>query len=97
MSTLTDPVQPVGGSAPARPWHLYLIECRNGALYAGITNDVPSRYAAHARGRGAKFTRANPPVQLVGSRLFPDRSSAAKAEFAIRRLRPMAKRQYIHE
>lgn len=36
------------------PWHLYLIECRNGSLYAGISNDVPRRYAAHVQGRGGQ-------------------------------------------
>lgn len=77
------------------PWYLYLIECQNGALYAGITNDVPRRYIAHVRGRGAKFTRANRPVRLVGSLPYPDKSAAARAEWAIRRLRPIAKREFI--
>lgn len=81
----------------AAPWFLYLLECRNGALYAGITNDVARRYAAHARGRGARYTRANPPVQLVGCRPFPDKSAAAKAERSIRRLRPQQKREFIAE
>lgn len=67
-------------------WCLYLIECRNGALYAGITNDLEARYAAHVGGKGARYTRANPPLRLVGSRPFADRSSASRAEFAIRRL-----------
>ena len=53
-------------NAAASPWHLYLIECRNGTLYAGITNDLERRYAQHASGKGAKYTRANPPVRLDG-------------------------------
>lgn len=67
-------------------WFLYLIECRNGAYYAGITNDLERRYAQHAAGKGARYTRANPPVRLVGSRGYPDKSAALKAEVAIRRL-----------
>ena len=78
-----------------RAWSLYLIECRNGSLYAGITNDVTRRYAAHVRGRGARFTRAHPPIALVGSREYPDKSAAAKAEWAIRQLRPHQKRLFI--
>jgi putative endonuclease len=70
----------------ATAWFLYLIECRNGAYYAGISNDVERRYAAHCAGRGAKYTRANPPLRLVGVRAYPDRSTAAKAEWAIRKL-----------
>lgn len=72
-------------TAPA-PWYLYLIECRNGSFYAGISNDVERRYAQHLAGRGAKYTRAHPPLRLLGTRAFPDRSSASKAEHAIRQL-----------
>jgi putative endonuclease len=67
-------------------WYLYLIECTNGALYAGITTDVDARYAKHASGKGAKYTRANPPLRLVGSMTFEDRSSASKAEYKIKQL-----------
>jgi putative endonuclease len=67
-------------------WCVYLIECRNGAWYAGITNDLEARYAAHVAGKGARYTRANPPVRLLGSRAFPDRSHASKAEWALKRL-----------
>jgi putative endonuclease len=67
-------------------WYLYLIECNNGAYYAGITNDVNARYAAHADGHGAKYTKANPPRRLLGSKAYPDRSSAARAEWQIKQL-----------
>ena len=73
-------------SPEPKPWCLYLIECRNGAWYAGITNDIERRYAMHVAGRGAKFTRAHPPLRLLGTRGYPDRSAAAKAEHAIRKL-----------
>jgi putative endonuclease len=72
-------------------WCVYLIECRNGAWYAGITNDLEARYAAHAAGRGARYTRANPPVRLLGSRPFADRAEASRAEWAVKRL-PKAKK-----
>lgn len=65
---------------------MYLLECRNGAYYAGITNDIERRYAQHISGKGAKYTRANPPVRLIGTRAFADRSAALKAEHAIRKL-----------
>lgn len=67
-------------------WYLYLIECANGALYAGISTDVEARYAKHASGKGAKYTRANPPRRLIGSKAFVDRSSASKAEYALKQL-----------
>jgi putative endonuclease len=81
--------------AATRPWVLYLLECRNGAYYAGITNDLDARYAAHLAGRGAKFTRGNPPVRLVGYRAFADRAAAARAEWAIKQLRRAQKPGYL--
>lgn len=72
-------------------WCVYLIECRNGAWYAGITNNLDARYAAHVAGKGARYTRANPPVRLLGSRPFADRSEASRAEWAVKRL-PRAKK-----
>lgn len=72
-------------------WCVYLIECLNGAWYAGITNDLDARYAAHVAGKGARYTRANPPVRLLGSRTFADRAEASRAEWAVKRL-PRAKK-----
>lgn len=70
----------------SRPWFLYLLLCRNGAWYAGITNDLDARFRAHANGTGARYTRANPPVRMLGSRAYPDRAAASRAEWAIKRL-----------
>ena len=67
-------------------WCLYLIECLNGAWYAGISNALAARYAAHAAGRGARYTRANPPRRLLGWRPYPDRACASRAEAAIKKL-----------
>ena len=73
-------------------WFVYLIECSDGSIYTGITIDVRARYAAHASGKGARYTRSHPPRRLLAAFEFPDRRAAAKAEYAIRRLRPREKR-----
>lgn len=70
----------------SRPWFLYLLLCRNGCLYAGISTDVEARYRAHAAGKGARYTRANPPLRLLGSRTYPDRAAALRAEWALKQL-----------
>ncbi|RLJ64843.1 GIY-YIG nuclease family protein [Sulfurisoma sediminicola] len=80
-------------SAP-RTWFVYLIECRDGSIYTGITTDVAARYAAHAAGKGARYTRSHPPLRLLGSEVHPDRSAAAKAEYRIKRLMPAEKLAY---
>ncbi|ACD60460.1 GIY-YIG nuclease family protein [Xanthomonas oryzae pv. oryzae] len=68
-----------------KPWHLYLLLCRNGSYYAGITNDLERRFQAHLHGTGARYTRANPPVQVLASHRYPDRASASRAECALKR------------
>ncbi len=78
-------------------WFLYLIECRDGSLYTGITVDVAARYAAHESGKGARYTRAHPPLRLLVSIPYPDRSSASKAEYRIKQLTPAQKRAFILE
>ncbi|MDX1454788.1 MAG: GIY-YIG nuclease family protein [Gammaproteobacteria bacterium] len=67
-------------------WYLYLLECRDGRTYAGIARDVEARFAQHASGKGARFTRANPPVRILGASRLPDRSEASKAEHALKKL-----------
>lgn len=74
-------------------WWLYLIECSNGAIYTGITTDVEARYKAHIDGKGAKYTRANPPLRLLARCKFPNRSLAARAEHAIKQLPAEEKRK----
>ena len=68
------------------PWWVYIIECRGARLYTGITNDVEQRYRAHAEGRGARFTKAFPPLRLMAMAQFTSKSAAARVEAAIKRL-----------
>ncbi len=76
----------------ARPWFLYLIECVDGSIYTGIAVDVAARYAAHAAGRGARYTRSHKPLRLLASAVYADRSAASRAEYEVKRLSPAAKR-----
>jgi len=78
-------------------WFLYLIECLDGSLYTGIAIDVAARYTAHLGGKGARYTRSHPPARLIGSVEFPDRSSASKAEYRIKQLKPAEKRLFFAE
>ena len=79
------------------PWFVYLLECRGGSIYTGIAIDVEARYALHASGKGARYTRSHPPLRILGVFEHPDRSSALKAEHALRRLTPKEKRALCDE
>jgi putative endonuclease len=78
-------------------WFLYLLECNNGAYYAGITNDLDARFAAHQTGKGARYTRANPPVRVVASKAYVNRSAASIAEAKLKQLLRHKKLQYFDE
>lgn len=72
-------------------WWLYLLVCRDGRTYAGIATDVAARFAAHSSGKGAKFTRSNPPVRVLGAQSFASKSEALRAEAALKKLGRAAK------
>lgn len=73
-------------------WWLYLLECKGGSIYTGITTDVAARYAKHLGGKGAKYTRANPPLRILKTMQCADRSAALKAEHATKRMTAAQKR-----
>jgi putative endonuclease len=68
------------------PWTCYILECADGTLYTGITNDVERRLLRHGRGLASKYTRARRPVRLVHAEAFPGPAEAARREAQIRKL-----------
>ena len=68
------------------PWYVYLVECSDGALYTGITNDLDRRVAAHNAGVASKYTRARRPVKLVYHESCDSRQQALIRECAIKLL-----------
>jgi putative endonuclease len=78
----------------AKSWCLYLLECADGSLYCGITNDLARRYAAHCAGKGARYTRSRRPRRIVARQAHPDRASASRAEYALKQLDLAGKRDF---
>ena len=65
---------------------VYLLRCADGSLYCGWTNDLERRLAAHASGRGARYTAGRRPVELALARPMPDAGAARREEARIKRL-----------
>lgn len=83
-------------SPPASPWVIYIVRCRDGSYYTGITTDLTRRIAEHnAPGGGAKYTRPRQPVTLVYSEPAPSRATATHRENQIKKLRVAAKIRLI--
>ena len=76
-------------------WKLYILRCRDGSLYTGITTDVQKRLAAHNVGKGAKYTRGRGPLELVYREDCGDHTAAQKRELEIKSLTREEKLQLI--
>ncbi|MBP3690296.1 MAG: GIY-YIG nuclease family protein [Schwartzia sp.] len=76
--------------------YAYIVECADGTLYSGWTNDLEKRIAAHNAGQGAKYTRSRRPVTLRYYEEFEDKSEALRRECALKKM-SRAKKQALIE
>lgn len=69
-------------------WTVYLLQCADGTLYAGIARQIEKRLAQHngELAGGPKYTRGRRPVELLWSEPAADRSAALRREAAIKKL-----------
>jgi putative endonuclease len=75
-------------SSNSNTWYVYMVQCSDGTLYTGITNDLEKRIAAHNSGKdGARYTRGRRPVKLVYAKSAGTKSAAARLEHRIKRLK----------
>ncbi|MFH1878864.1 MAG: GIY-YIG nuclease family protein [Candidatus Omnitrophota bacterium] len=67
-------------------WYVYILQCSDNTLYAGITNDLAVRLDKHNKGKASKYTRGRTPVKMVFRERYTDRNSALKRECQIKKL-----------
>ena len=60
-------------------WYIYIIECDDGKLYTGLTDNVERRFKEHQL-KGAHFTSYNPAVKILYQEAFQDKHQAALRE-----------------
>lgn len=72
-------------------WIVYILECADGSLYTGITNDLERRMRAHASGRGAKYTKRRGPFLVRYTESWDSKGAALQREAAIKSLNRAAK------
>jgi putative endonuclease len=73
-------------SAANSSWFLYVLLCRDGSFYCGITNNVARRLRMHENGKAARYTRGRRPVSLLKVWPMDERSAALRAEAAFKKL-----------
>jgi formylglycine-generating enzyme len=77
---------PMSRRAASPRWFVYVVRCRDGSLYTGVSTDVVARVARHNAGQGARYTRARRPVELIYTEPKRSRSHALRREAAIKAL-----------
>lgn len=78
-------------------WCVYMVRCADGTFYTGITTDPARRLQEHnGTARGARYTRARRPVEMVYQEPAPSRSAAGQREWQLRRLSRKQKEALLH-
>lgn len=54
--------------------YTYMVQCSDGTLYTGWTNDLKKRLEKHNAGKGARYTRGRLPVKLVIMKFLPQKA-----------------------
>ncbi len=80
-----------------KQWFVYMLECADGSLYTGVSNDLAKRVETHNAGKGAKYTRSRLPVKLVYSEIAPDKGEALKKEIKMKQLSRVDKLNLINQ
>ncbi|MDU2265060.1 GIY-YIG nuclease family protein [Clostridium celatum] len=66
--------------------YVYILRCNDNSLYTGWTNNLEKRLKVHASGKGAKYTKARLPIELVYFEEFEDKIEAMRREYVIKQL-----------
>jgi putative endonuclease len=77
--------------------YIYIIECADGTLYTGYTNQLEKRIISHNSGKGAKYTRGRTPVILKYDEEFESKQEAMRREAQIKKLTRNEKLELINK
>jgi len=67
-------------------YFVYIIKCKDGSFYTGITTDVVRRFGEHKNGKGGHYTSSKGVVKVVYIEKRKNRSEASKREAEIKKL-----------
>ncbi|MBX9765611.1 GIY-YIG nuclease family protein [Patescibacteria group bacterium] len=74
---------------------VYLLECKDGTIYTGITTNVKRRLEEHKNGIGSRYTRSRKVKRLLYTEKHKNRSSASKREAEIKRMPRKKKLDFV--
>lgn len=71
-------------TADTNTWVVYLLECKGGGLYCGVTNNLEKRLETHRAGEGSKYVRAHLPFTLAAVSGEMSKSEAMRLEYFVK-------------
>ena len=77
--------------------YTYMVECSDGSLYTGWTNNLEKRMVAHNAKKGAKYTRSRTPVKLVYYETFATKEEAMRREYELKQYTRKEKEALVQE
>ena len=78
-------------------YFVYILKCKDGTLYTGITTDLARRLTEHKSGKGSKYARSRRAGKIVYSEKKKNRSSASKREAEIKSWTRARKLQLVEQ
>lgn len=85
----------MGGLVQQQNNYVHIVRCSDQTLYTGWTNHLEKRIEAHNAGKGAKYTKARRPGELVYFETFDNKGDALKREYQIKQLKRSEKEKLI--
>ena len=82
-------------SKNAEQWTVYILRCKDGTLYTGITKDIKRRVEQHNDGKGSKYTQNRGPVEVVYKEKKMGRGNALVREAEIKHYSKGKKEQLV--
>lgn len=76
-------------------WYVYILECKDGSYYTGVTNDIDKRMNAHACNKGSKYVAKKGFKELLRTLACKDHSEACKIEYQIKQFPRNEKLDFI--
>lgn len=67
-----------------KKWFLYILRCKDGSFYTGVTNDLQRRLGMHNDGKASRYTRSRRPVRLVYQEVCASRAQALARECVVK-------------
>ncbi len=74
--------------------YIYILQCKDSTYYTGWTNNLEKRILQHNSGKGAKYTRARIPVELVYFEEYETKEQAMRREYEIKQM-PRSKKEEL--